>query len=79
MQKRISDRGNSKCKNPEAGVSLDSSRNGKRKAKQSQLTELELSGQREGCHEVKLENFKDEHPSIGCYGNTVENSAGCKL
>ena len=36
MQKRISDRANSKCENPEAGMSLDSPRNGKRKAKWSQ-------------------------------------------
>lgn len=43
-------------------------------------TELELKGEREGCHEMKLENiFKDEHPSLACHGNMVENSGGGKL
>lgn len=34
----------------------------KEKSQTEPATELKLSGQREGCHEMKLENiFKDEH------------------
>lgn len=51
---------------------MDYLRNGKKKARQSQLPKLELGRRREDQHETGFENNSEgEGPSLGRHGNTA--------